>query len=85
MKFYKEIDQYQHYYWNKIYIFRINAIYCDFLSTIFLENGRHSNIKNAAYIGKYNKKYYLHSKFYGDKYNFNKQSWRRFVKLQAFL
>ena len=52
----------------------------------FIKNGKHHNPKNASFI-LYNKSksFYLNSKYYGYENKFNKQSWRRFVKLQAFL
>jgi hypothetical protein len=42
--------------------------------------------KNAAYIN-YNgyQQFHLNGKLYGDSYTFDKESWRKFVKLQAFL
>jgi frataxin-like iron-binding protein CyaY len=52
----------------------------------FYKNGERHNSKNAAYID-YNgyKEFWLNSKKYGYEYDFTKQSWRRFVKLQFFL
>jgi hypothetical protein len=65
---------------------KLTAIYCDIASTFFYTNGYENNIKNASYISKNDyKEFSLNGKCYGNKYNFTKQSWRRFVKLQAFL
>ena len=52
----------------------------------FYKNGKYHNSKNAAiinYIGY--KEFSLNDEYYGDEYDFTKQSWRRFVKLKFFL
>ncbi len=51
----------------------------------FIKNGKHHNPKNASYIKNINKVFCLNDKIYGYHNEFTKQSWRRFVKLQAFL
>jgi hypothetical protein len=85
MKFYKE-KKYYKYYTFKIYDYKLTAIYCDSAVVIFYKNGSEHNSKNASNIDFYGyKQFCLNGKFYGDKYNFTKQSWRKFVKLQAFL
>jgi hypothetical protein len=85
MKFYK----YKTFgnYLNIIFNYKLNAIYCYSSGSVaFFENGKQHNAKNATYIfyDGY-KEFYLDGKLYGDKRNFTKLSWRRFVKLQVFL
>jgi hypothetical protein len=86
MKFY--IDSITTFNFSKIKAHKLNAIYITrfYKLTYFLKNGNYHNIKNAAYIN-YNgfKEFFLNGKYYGNKYNFTKQSWRRFVKLKAFI
>jgi hypothetical protein len=85
MKFYKE-QKYTN-YWNfEIYYNDLTAIYHDSISIRFFKNGRRNNSKNATYI-KINefKEFYLDDEYYGDQNDFTKESWRKFVKLQAFL
>jgi hypothetical protein len=88
MKFYK--DKFKWYYWDKILVNKLTAVYIDtnFDYIIFYKNGKEHNSKNAAHIHKNKfKQFYLNgfknAKAYKKK--FTKQSWRRFVKLQAFL
>ncbi len=80
MKFYKSNFYY------KIIDNKLNAVYSDFYKVVFYKNGLRHNSKNAAFI-KYNncKGFYLNGNFYGYKDDFTKHSWRKFVKLQAFL
>ncbi len=81
MKFYKDID------YNFISNNSLTAIYsCPYYITFF-KNGLKHNDKNAAHINFHYKNFYLNDKiYYDDEENkFNKESWRRFVKLQAFL
>ncbi len=60
----------------------INSLHC----VRFIKNGKHHNPKNAAYISKYgSKQFCLNNMSYGCKNDFTKETWRRFVKLQAFL
>ena len=64
---------------------KINAIYFDADVIAFYKDGLHHNSKNAAFINNKGFKYfYLNNKCYGFEYHFNKESWRRFVKLQVF-
>ena len=85
MKFYREnnksID-----YWNKTKANKLTFIYCNRTDISFYKNGLCHNNKNAAYI-YYNryKEFRLNGKYYGNINEFTKESWRRFVKLQAFL
>jgi hypothetical protein len=74
-------------YYAKIRGNKLTSIFISYYkTTMFFKNGKYNNTKNAAYI-TYNgyKKFYLNDKLYGYHYNFTKESWRRFVKLQAFL
>lgn len=85
MKFYveKEISS----YYLKIKKNKLNAIYgCCFI-VWFFKNGKEHNFKNASFFDKRNKykEFCLNDKIYGDQNDFTKQSWRRFVKLKAFL
>jgi hypothetical protein len=84
MKFYKE-DSVNFFYWDKIKNNKLSVIY--FSHNIwFFKNGKMYNNKNASYI-RFDgyKKFYLNNNFYGDNNDFTKKSWRKFVKLQAFL
>ena len=85
MKFYREKYK-NNYYWHKINKNKLTAIY-GFYSIVWLfKNGLNHNSKNASYFN-YNgfKEFSLNGKKYGSHYNFTKQSWRRFVKLMAFI
>jgi hypothetical protein len=85
MKFYKDQNKNDFYYYDIICFNNLDAIYYDNNYVIFLKNGLKHNIKNAAYTnGKY-KQFFLNDKCYGYEKDFTKESWRRFVKLQAFL
>ncbi len=85
MKFYKEKTYYK-YYMYLIFDDKLTAIYCDIASTFFYTNGYENNIKNASYISKNDyKEFCLNGIYYGNNNNFTKSSWRRFVKLKAFL
>ena len=93
MKFYKE-KYYKSYYYNIIIGNALNAIYFDErqfadkiyydYDIVFFKNGCVHNPKNATYF-RGNKEFYLNDKIYGYERDFNKQSWRRFVKMQVFL
>ena len=84
MKFY--MDKNNIFYYNKIKNNNLTCVYYDNIAIRFFKNGKYNNTKNAAYI-TYNgyKSFYLNNIFYGDQAKFTKYSWRRFVKLQAFL
>jgi hypothetical protein len=84
MKFY--IDNKDYFYWNKISINKLTAVYGCLYYIYFFKNGKSHNVKNTAYI-RYNeyKEFWLNNKLYGTTNHFTKQSWRKFVKLQAFL
>ncbi len=81
MKFYR--DKNNNYYLDKIYDNKLTAIYGDKINVQFHKNGEYSNNNNASIIfwNGY-KQYFLKNKHYGD--DFDKKSWRRFLKLQAF-
>jgi hypothetical protein len=90
MKFYKRKDDYN--YWAKILKYELNAIFYEpnetnkFSFIQYFKNGKYHNNKSADYIHSNGSKYFsLNNKYYGDQTNFTKESWRRFVKLQAFL
>jgi hypothetical protein len=86
MKFYKDKNN-EYYYWDKIINNNLTAVYVNKNKSIrFFKNGKLHNSKNTAYVHKDGYKiFYLNSKLYGDKDNFTKQTWRRFIKLQALL
>lgn len=92
MKFY--LDHFKSFQLFKIKTYKLTAIYINlFTQKIkFFKSGLFNNEKDAAIsynVGmgyKYGDKYfYLNDKFYGTEKDFTKQSWRRFVKLKAFL
>ena len=91
MKFYKE-KYYKSYYYNIIIGNDLNAIYFDerqfgdkiYYDIVFFKNGCVHNPKNAIYF-RGNKEFYLNDEIYGYERNFNKQSWRKFVKMEVFL
>ena len=84
MKFY--IRKSQKYYLKIIRDKKLTAIYSDDIAVDFYKNGKFNNYKNAAYIDNNGyKSFYLNGNKYGDYYNFTKQSWRKFTKLQVFL
>ncbi len=85
MKFYVE-DKYNYVYWDKIKDNKITAIYYNGFVVRFYKNGIWHNNKNAAVIHNNGIKFfYLNDSFYGNEYDFTKKSWRRFVKLKAFI
>ncbi len=84
MKFYK--DKKKLFNFNKIKDNKLDAIIYFSKSIWFYKNGEEHNSKNATYIRRDGyKEFYLNNKYYGDNNKFTKFSWRRFVKLQAFL
>jgi hypothetical protein len=91
MKFYKErvIDLFIRL--NIIENNKLTAIYSSEFDVTFFKNGKYHNAKNAAYIHDSSyKQFCLNGKYYGDNNTsnqnyFTKQSWRKFIKLQAFL
>jgi hypothetical protein len=84
MKFYKADPKYN--YWDKILVNKLTVIYCNNYLVRFFKNGTQHNTKNAAYFleDKF-KIFYLNAKEFGNQDDFTKKSWRKFVKLQAFL
>jgi hypothetical protein len=86
MKFYRYNINY--FFHNNIIINNLTAVYLNYFGSIsFYKNGKNHNTKNTAYIHNDNKfnGFYLNGNFYGYKDDFTKHSWRKFVKLQAFL
>jgi hypothetical protein len=90
MKFYREKQDC--YYWTKIRVNKLTAIlnskntetYAN--CVYFFKNGRYHNAKNADYTDDNGfKDFCLNGKHYGNENLFTKETWRRFVKLQAFL
>ncbi len=82
MKFYKDKN---FYYWVKIVEDKLTAIHCE-RGVRFVKDGDFHNNKNAAFITiKRHKEFILNDKNYGNQDDFTKKSWRRFVKLKAFL
>ena len=61
-------------------------IQSDIKSIFFYKNGEMHNNKNAAIIrcDEY-KQFRLNGIYYGSKNRFTKESWRKYVKLRAFL
>jgi hypothetical protein len=85
MKFYKYNDDYYSFFY-KIIDNNLTAIYYgSSLEVDFYKNGKVHNCKNAAVIADPYKGFYLNGKMYGTQISFTKKSWRKFVKLQAFL
>ena len=85
MKFYKYSQLGN--YLNIIFYYKLNAIYFyDSGAVAFFKNGIAHSYKNAAYIRRDGyKEFWLNSIFYGDQIDFDKKSWRKFVKLQFFI
>jgi hypothetical protein len=82
MKFYRDINS-NDYYW-KIRYNKLNVIYTYNKDILFFKNGKYHNSKNASVFSDFiNIQFWLNGKWYRD--DFTKESWRRFVKLQAFL
>jgi hypothetical protein len=82
MKFYK--DNKNNYYFWQIKKNKLNAIYFDHLVAFYKEGNLH-NSKNFAYIFNSYVEFHLNGNCYGHRNDFIKESWRRYVKLQAFL
>ena len=89
MKFYNDKNNYL--YWFKTFDYitqnKLSAIYMyDKNSIAFYINGILHNKRNAAVQSILKgSEYYLNDKCYGTEDDFTKKSWRRFIKLQAFL
>lgn len=86
MKFYVKIKIY-----NTIFNNNLTAILSskDCNSIYFFKNSKMHNYKNTAYSDNSGyKEFWLNNKYYGNENNFNKYSWRKFVrglKLKVFL
>ena len=86
MKFYKYNNyHYAHYYHDKIITNKLDCVYYHVKDFCFFKNGKQHNSKNAAYICDKYKEFYLNGTSYGNKDNFTKESWRKFVKMKVFL
>jgi hypothetical protein len=84
MKFYRDKHSWDYLY--KIKKYELAVIYFSSMEVYFFKNGKEHNSKNASYIGRFgNKEFCLNGKFYGNENDFTKQSWHKFIKLQAFL
>ena len=91
MKFYKNKDCKD--YNSKIIDDKLSAVYnyCSYdfgyqYFITFYKDGNCHNNKNACYVDDEGVKvFYLNAKEFGNQDDFTKQSWRKFVKLQAFL
>jgi hypothetical protein len=92
MKFY--VDQFKPFNLSKIIHNKLTAIYVNYFTREmqFFKSGIVNNEKNAAqlfeieYGYKYrDESFYLNGIYYGCEEHFNKKSWRKFVKLKAFL
>jgi hypothetical protein len=86
MKFYVDKDFWN--LWSKIINNNLTCVHCDSIAIRFFKNGNFHNSKNASYSNYSNyKEFCLNGKLYGDNDDddFTKQSWRKFVKLKAFL
>jgi hypothetical protein len=65
---------------------KLTVIISDPYNISFYEDGLKHNIKNAAYIiNDYTKEFWLNNMRYGNENDFDKQKWRKFVKLKTFL
>jgi hypothetical protein len=85
MKFYRD-DEYYQFKIVKINADKLTAIHSDPYGVLFYKNSSHHNSKNASFISSNSyKDFYLNDQYYGDENCFTKQSWRRFIKMQAFL
>ena len=100
MKFYRDKYSSSHYFYlTKAENNNLNAICIDSANIVrFLINGKRHNTKNASFYEFYEDKiykiFYLNDEAYYSDYNkhldgneneYDKQSWRRFVKLIMFL
>ena len=83
MKFYKN----NYYPLIEIKRDRLTCIYIERHEISFLKNGKFHNTKNYSYINYISRyeAFYLDGVYCGDENDFTKESWRRFVKLKAFL
>ena len=87
MKFYRNKIENDFSFWILIKNNKLTAIYHNYDYIAFFKNAKIHNDKNAAYIYGH-KQFRLNEKYYGNQNNFNKKSWRKFIrglKLQAFL
>ena len=64
---------------------KFTAIICNENSVAFYLNGKRNNNNNASFFYKDLKHFYLDGKYMGNQDCYNKSSWRKFIKLSAFL
>ena len=85
MKFYRYNINY--FFHNNIIINNLTAVYLNFYGSIsFYKNGLYHNDKNLSFIDNDGyKEFCLNGKIYSNNTNFTKKTWRKFVKLKAFL
>ena len=83
MKFYTY--KYGFNFWNKIKVMKLSAIYGSCFIVWFFKNGKEHNNKNASYVDKNAKSFYLNGNYYGNHNDLTKESWQRFIKMQVFL
>jgi hypothetical protein len=74
-------------FWAKIFYGKKTCVYqIKFEAIAFYKNGILNNTKNAAIIYRNNlKSFYIDGVLFSANNKFTKQSWRKFVKLKAFL
>ncbi len=93
MKFYIDNNDCNISFWTEIQRNKLTAIYINIkeknniYEVVFFENGKFHNNKNIAIINIYYgyKQFYLNGKLYGNEDDFTKKTWRKFIKLKAFL
>jgi hypothetical protein len=91
MKFYRDKNSSSHYFYLvKAENNNLNAICIDSANIVrFLINRKRHNTKNASFYEFYEDKiykiFYLNDEAYGNENEYDKQSWRKFVKLQVFI
>ena len=84
MKFYR--DKYNWNFLNKIEHSELTSIHQSYSNSIqFFLNGKCHNAKNASYIFSDYTEFHLNGTYYGGQDDFDKKSWRKFVKLQVFI
>ena len=65
---------------------KLTVIISDPYNISFYEDGLKHNVKNAAYISNDGtKEFWLNNMRYGNENDFDKQKWRRLVKMNVFL
>jgi hypothetical protein len=83
MKFYRNKEN-DFSYWILIRANKLTAIYHNYDYIAFFKNSKLHNDKNAVYIYEH-KDFRLNGVHYGYENDFDKQKWRRLVKMNVFL